>query len=111
MRKITLYSTEDLSEFLDPEKRKIHTQFAGYNSNAIDLTEKHISSYTTPGSGEEVYILINAYKKWNEPFGMNFISQIMSHGEENDKQNLNPSEMKSYYEQKGFGSDMIAKYK
>jgi len=111
MRKITLYSTEDLSEFSDPEKRKIHTQFAGYNSNKIDLTEKHISSYTSPGSGEEVYILVNAYKKWNEAFGMNFISQIMSRGEENDKQNLNPSEMKSYYEQKGFGSDMIAKYK
>jgi hypothetical protein len=42
---------------------------------------------------------------------MNFISPIMSAGEDNDKQYLNSSEMKSYYKQLGFGSDMIVKYK
>ena len=111
MRKITLYSIEDFYEFSDPEKRKIHSQFAGYDINKVDVTEKHISSYTTPDFGEEVYILVNAYKKWSEPFGMNFISPIMSAGEDNDKQYLNSSEMKSYYKQLGFGSDMIVKYK
>ncbi len=78
MRKITLYLIEDFSEFSDPEKRKIHSQFVGYDINKVDVTEKHISSYTTPDFEEEVYILVNAYKKWNEPFGMHFISPIMA---------------------------------
>ena len=111
MRKITLYLIEDFSEFSDPEKRKIHSQFVGYDINKVDVTEKHISSYTTPDFEEEVYILVNAYKKWNEPFGMHFISPIMAGVGENNKQSLNPSEMKSYYEQQNSGSDMIAKYK
>jgi len=106
MRKIIVYITEELSDLSD----KDHKQFWWNHESPHNIVQKHISNYTTPESGEEVYVMVNAYKKWHTPFKMEFISPIMCDARD-PKNKLNMLELQTYYKELSLDSDVISKYK
>lgn len=105
MRKITLYITEELSDLSD----KVHKQFWWRHQSPYTIVQKHISDYTTPKTGEEVYIMVNAYKKWHTPFSMHLISPLMCEGPRFKYSNI--SELETHYKEMRLDSDVIIRYK